>query len=60
MVRGPGDFCPTIEMEIVSRRKAIPMDENEGIYIRNIKTGKVSVKFTMFTSFSFLVKYNFG
>ena len=28
-------------MEVVSRRKAIPLDANEGVYIRNVKTGKV-------------------
>lgn len=28
-------------MEIVEKRKAIPLDENEGIYVRDIKTGKV-------------------
>lgn len=41
MVKGPQDFCPTVDMEIVSRRKAMPLDENEGVYIRNVKTGKV-------------------
>ena len=43
MVKGPQEFCPTVEMEIVSRRKAIPLDANEGIYIRNVKTGKVNL-----------------
>jgi major vault protein len=26
---------------VISKRKAIPLDENEGIYVRDIKTGKV-------------------
>ena len=43
MVKGPQDFCPTVDMEIVSRRKAMPLDENEGVYIRNVKTGKVGL-----------------
>jgi len=30
-------------VEIVERRKNIPLDENEGIYVRDMKTGKVSV-----------------
>ena len=41
MIRGACEFIPTVEMEIIDRRKAIPLDENEGIYVRDIKTGKV-------------------
>lgn len=41
MVRGPCEFIPSIEMEIIDRRKALPLDENEGIYVRDIKTGRV-------------------
>ena len=41
MVQGPCEFIPSVEMEIIDRRKAIPLDENEGIYIRDMKTGKV-------------------
>ncbi|XP_029462852.1 major vault protein [Rhinatrema bivittatum] len=41
MIRGPMEFVPSVEMEVVLRRDAIPLDENEGIYVRDIKTGKV-------------------
>jgi len=41
MVFGPTDYVPPVEVEIVEKRKAIPLDENEGVYIRDIKTGKV-------------------
>jgi len=41
MLYGPADFVPPVEVEIVEKRKAIPLDENEGIYVRDIKTGKV-------------------
>jgi major vault protein len=41
MIYGPCDYVPSIEVEIVERRKSIPLDENEGIYVRDIKTGKV-------------------
>lgn len=41
MVRGPCEFIPSVEMEIIDKRKALPLDENEGIYVRDIKTGKV-------------------
>ena len=32
---------PTIESEIETRHEAVPLDENEGIYVRDTKTGKV-------------------
>jgi major vault protein len=41
MIYGPCDFIPPIEVEVVERRKMIPLDENEGIYVRDITTGKV-------------------
>eukprot|EP01112_Ceratiomyxa_fruticulosa_P014613 TRINITY_DN4201_c0_g1_i2.p1 TRINITY_DN4201_c0_g1~~TRINITY_DN4201_c0_g1_i2.p1 ORF type:complete len:836 (-),score=252.73 TRINITY_DN4201_c0_g1_i2:463-2970(-) len=41
MVYGPSDFVPPVQVEVVERRKAIPLDENEGIYVRDIKTGKI-------------------
>ncbi len=41
MIKGPTDYVPPVEVEVVQKRKAIPLDENEGIYIRDIKSGKV-------------------
>lgn len=41
MLYGPTDFVPPVELEIVEKRKSIPLDENEGIYVRDIKTGRV-------------------
>ncbi|XP_038074409.1 major vault protein-like [Patiria miniata] len=41
MIRGPKEYVPPVEVEVVDRRKAIPLDENEGIYVRDTKTGKV-------------------
>ena len=41
MIRGPNRFVPPIEVEIVERRSVIPLDENEGIYVRDTKTGTV-------------------
>lgn len=43
MIFGPNDYVPDVEVEIVERRKNIPLDENEGIYVRDMKTGKVGV-----------------
>jgi major vault protein len=41
MIHGPRDYIPPVEVEIVEKRKLIPLDENEGIYVRDIKTGRV-------------------
>ena len=42
MIKGPTDYVPCVESEVVTRRKAIPLDVNEGdIYVRDIKSGKI-------------------
>jgi len=41
MIYGPCDYVPPVAVEILERRRAIPLDENEGIYVRDIKTGRV-------------------
>lgn len=41
MLVGPLEYVPPIEVEVVSRRKAIPLGDNEGIYVRDRITGKV-------------------
>ena len=41
MIRGPKEYVPPVEVEVLMKRVAIPLDENEGIYVRDIKTGKV-------------------
>ena len=41
MIRGPVEYVAPVEVEVVTKRTAIPMDENEGIYVRDVKTGKV-------------------
>jgi len=41
MIYGPTDYVPPVEVEVVERRKSIALDENEGVYVRDIKTGKV-------------------
>lgn len=41
MIRGPVEYVPPVEVEVVTKRNAIPLDENEGIYVRNVKNGKV-------------------
>jgi len=41
MIFGPCDYVPPVSIEILERRRRIPLDENEGIYVRDIKTGRV-------------------
>jgi len=41
MIHGPCDYIPPVEVEIIEKRTVIPLDENEGIYVRDIKTGRV-------------------
>uniref|UniRef100_A0A8C2WC65 Major vault protein n=1 Tax=Cyclopterus lumpus TaxID=8103 RepID=A0A8C2WC65_CYCLU len=41
MLRGPLEYVPPAAVDVVLRRQAIPLDENEGIYVRDIKSGKV-------------------
>ena len=41
MIRGPIDYVPSINVEIVAKRKAIPLNKDEGIYVRNTKTGHI-------------------
>ncbi|XP_037669514.1 major vault protein isoform X2 [Choloepus didactylus] len=41
LIRGPLEYVPSATVEVVEERQAIPLDENEGIYVRDVKTGKV-------------------
>lgn len=41
MIYGPVEYVPPTQVEIVEKRRAIPLDDNEGIYVRDIKSGHV-------------------
>ncbi|TMW66220.1 hypothetical protein Poli38472_003985 [Pythium oligandrum] len=41
MVHGPREYIPPIQVEVVEVRKAIPLDSNEGVYVREKKTGQI-------------------
>lgn len=41
MLKGPMDLIPPREIEIIERRKAIPLSKNEGVYVRDLKLGEV-------------------
>ncbi|MBD2182426.1 colicin uptake protein [Aerosakkonema funiforme] len=43
MISGPRDYIPRVEVEVLERRKAIPLDKNEGIYVRDIQTGELKL-----------------
>jgi major vault protein len=43
VVRGPREYIPPAEVVVVEERESIPLDENEGIYVKNIKTGEVRI-----------------
>jgi len=44
MVLGPRNYIPDIQVEILELRKSIPLDNNEGIYVRDIHTGEVRME----------------
>ncbi|CAG9320428.1 unnamed protein product [Blepharisma stoltei] len=41
MIYGPCSYMPPTQVEILEVRKAIPLHINEGIYVRDIKSGQV-------------------
>jgi major vault protein len=41
MIHGPCDYVPPVTVEILESRRVIPLDVNEGIYVRDVKTGRV-------------------
>lgn len=43
MLIGPSDFIPPIQVEVLEIRKAIPLSDNEGVYVRDLKTGEVKL-----------------
>ena len=41
MIEGPCEYIAPIEVQIIEKRKLLPLDENEGIYVRDNNTGEV-------------------
>ncbi len=41
MIRGPTEYVPPVEVTVLTRRSTIPLDENEGIYVRDLKSGRI-------------------
>jgi major vault protein len=44
LLLGPNDYIPRIEVDVSEKRKAIALDKNEGIYVRNTETGTVRLE----------------
>ena len=45
LARVPLEYVPPAEVTVLERRQALALAENEGIYVRDIRTGKVRVLF---------------
>ncbi len=43
IVKGPREYVPPVEVEVLEERQSIPLDENEGIYVRDVKRGDVRI-----------------
>lgn len=41
MEYGPCIYIPPVEVDVLERRSRIPLDKNEGIYVRDTRTGLV-------------------
>lgn len=41
MIFGPCRYVPPVEVYIISLRKSIPLDKNEGIYVRDNRDGSI-------------------
>ena len=41
MLYGPGRYIPSVEVEVIERRVKICLDKNEGIYVRDNKSGSL-------------------
>ena len=41
MVSGPRRYVLPVEVRLIEKRNAIPLDKNEGIYVRDNQTGAV-------------------
>ncbi len=43
MIKGPIDFILDNEVDVVEKRQSVPLAENEGLYVRNLKNGEVKL-----------------
>jgi len=43
LIKGPIDFIPESEVEVIEKRQFYPLAENEGIYVRDLWSGQVKL-----------------
>ena len=43
LIKGPIDFIPENEVEVIEKRQAYPLAESEGIYVRDLWSGQVNL-----------------
>jgi len=41
MVFGPCEYVPSVEVTVVETRRQMPLDENEGVYVRDSRVGEI-------------------
>lgn len=41
MEYGPKSYIPPVQVEVIEKVVEIPLDQNDGIYVRNIRTGDI-------------------
>ena len=41
MVHGPCRYTPPVEVTLIEKRRSIPLDSNEGIYVRDNREGSI-------------------
>lgn len=41
MIKGTCDYIPPVTVEVVEKRNAFPLDQNEGVYVRDMKSGRI-------------------
>ena len=41
MLKGPGRYIPPVQVQVLEIRKVIALDKNEGIYVKDIREGRV-------------------
>ena len=41
MILGPCEYIPNENTNVIAKRKALSLNQNEGVYVRNVMDGKV-------------------
>jgi len=44
LIRGPMEYIPPVQATVITKVNALSLDKNEGVYVRDIKTGEVRME----------------